>query len=184
MYYNLSRYWHWHLSIYWKITEKTETKKPRECQKWKSELWISMTAFLYYFACHSFGRDFQSLENLFQMLQWILIHVEGITSTFIVIWIAHGLKIVFALNKKRSFFKNILIQGEKGGERERERQTDRHQCERKASINCLPFAPGRGVKPATSVCALTWNWTCNLLVCGTTFQPTEPSGQGKRRDFC
>ena len=36
------------------------------------------------------------------------------------------------------------------------------------------------LKPATWVCVLTWNQTCDLLVNGTVLQPTEPyrPGQG------
>ena len=48
----------------------------------------------------------------------------------------------------------------------------KHWCERETLINCLPYA------------LLIRDWTCNLgmcpdfLVCGTTFQPTEPLSQG------
>ena len=36
---------------------------------------------------------------------------------------------------------------------------------------------GWGVEPTSQVCALTGDQTCNLLVCRTTFQPTEPPSQ-------
>ena len=48
--------------------------------------------------------------------------------------------------------------------------------------NQLPFThevgEGRGGS-VTQACALTRNWTLNLLVCGTTLQPTESPGLGK-----
>ena len=36
-----------------------------------------------------------------------------------------------------------------------------------------------GIKPSTQVCALTRDQTLNLLVYGTTLQPTEPHSQGE-----
>ena len=51
-------------------------------------------------------------------------------------------------------------------ERERERET---------SIGCLPYASQLQMESATQLCALTWNGTHNLLVCGTMLQPAEPS---------
>ena len=44
-------------------------------------------------------------------------------------------------------------------------------------ISCFLYAPQLGIKPATSVCALTENRTCNLLMNRTMLQPTEPLGQ-------
>ena len=57
------------------------------------------------------------------------------------------------------------------GEKQRERE--KHQCERETSISCLPEAPRPGIKPSTQVCALTKDQTCNLLVYERTPQPTE-----------
>ena len=54
----------------------------------------------------------------------------------------------------------------------RERKGER---ERKTSVGCLPHTPWLGIEPATSVCALTRDWTHNLLVYETTLQPTEPN---------
>ena len=58
---------------------------------------------------------------------------------------------------------------EVGGEREREEEEEKERkksiCER--NINQLP-----------SVCAPTGDQTCNLLVCRTALQATEPPRQG------
>ena len=49
---------------------------------------------------------------------------------------------------------------------------------RETSIGCHPYASRLGIEPATWVCALSRNRTPNLLVCGTTLQPTEPHQPG------
>ena len=42
--------------------------------------------------------------------------------------------------------------------------------------------PRQGIKPDTRICALSRNWTCNLLVHGMILQPTEPHEPGQK-DF-
>ena len=56
-----------------------------------------------------------------------------------------------------------------GGEREGE--------DRETLIGCLWYMPQTGTKPTTQVCALAGDQTCNLLVHGLMFNPTESSGQ-------
>ena len=46
----------------------------------------------------------------------------------------------------------------------REREGEKHQCEREASISCLSHVPQLGTEPATQACAPTANWTCDLTV--------------------
>ena len=62
---------------------------------------------------------------------------------------------------------------------EREREREKHCCERETSIGCLSYAPQPGMEPATQVCGLTENRTHSLLVCRPMLQPTEPRSQGK-----
>ena len=50
--------------------------------------------------------------------------------------------------------------------------------ERETSMGCLPYTSQLETEPTTWVCALTRDQTCNLLVCGTMLQPTDPPGQG------
>ena len=65
---------------------------------------------------------------------------------------------------------------ERERETERERNTDvRHKHQSVASPSPVSWPR---IGPATEVCALTGNWTHNLLVYGMTLQPTEPPGQG------
>ena len=51
--------------------------------------------------------------------------------------------------------------------REGEREREKHQCVREASIGCLLHAPQVGTWPATQACALIGNWTGNLSPCET-----------------
>ena len=43
-------------------------------------------------------------------------------------------------------------------------------------VSCV--LPGPGPEPATQACALTWNQTSNLSLCGTTPKPLSHTGQG------
>ena len=63
-------------------------------------------------------------------------------------------------------------------EREEEREVEKHWCEREALISCLLHAPQPGTKPTTQACALTGNWTGDLLVCGTMPNQLSHTGQG------
>ena len=45
-------------------------------------------------------------------------------------------------------------------------------------INCLPYVPLPGMEPATQVCALTRNQTCDFSVEVMMLQPTEPYRPG------
>ena len=56
-------------------------------------------------------------------------------------------------------------------------------AERETSISSLPYSPQPGTKPPTPVCALTGNWTCNLLVHKVMLQPTEPPNQSYFYNF-
>ena len=75
---------------------------------------------------------------------------------------------------KTDFIYLFLERGE-GREKERERNIDVR--EKRQSIASHTH-PNWGSKPATWACALTGNWTCNLLVYRMMLQPTEPPGQG------
>ena len=63
-----------------------------------------------------------------------------------------------------------------GGER-REKESEKHRCERETSIGCIPYAP-QGTDPATQACALSGNRTGELLLCLTTPAPLSHTGQG------
>lgn len=69
-------------------------------------------------------------------------------------------------------FKNFIYLTKRGGKREK------HRCESKTSISLLLYAPGPGIKPTISICALTGNQTRKLLVLRMTLQPIEPPCQG------
>ena len=49
---------------------------------------------------------------------------------------------------------------------------------RKTMISCFSQVPLAGTEPATQACALTRNWTGNLLVCGTVPNQLSHTGQG------
>ena len=51
------------------------------------------------------------------------------------------------------------------GREGKEREGEKHWCERETSITCLPYMPW-WIKPTTQVCALTGNQTSDLLICG------------------
>ena len=57
---------------------------------------------------------------------------------------------------------------------EKERNTDG----RETPIGYLPHTLLPGTEPTTQACALTGNQTCDILVYGTTLQPTEPPNLG------
>ena len=59
-----------------------------------------------------------------------------------------------------------------------ERERDTHIDVRQKHHSVASHAPWPGIKPATYVCALTGDQTCNILVQGTMLQPNEPPGQG------
>ena len=48
----------------------------------------------------------------------------------------------------------------------REKEEEKHRCERETSIGCLSYASCVGTKPATQACALTQNQTGDFLFCG------------------
>ena len=55
---------------------------------------------------------------------------------------------------------------ERGRHGEREREREKHQCERETSIGWLPIRALTGIEPTTCVCALTGNQTHHHLVYG------------------
>ena len=61
----------------------------------------------------------------------------------------------------------------KGTERQRDRERDweKHQCERETLTGCLSFEPWLGIQPR------------NILVYGMMLQPNEPSGEGSCHSF-
>ena len=65
---------------------------------------------------------------------------------------------------KKIFYFFIYLETGEGGEKERER-----------NISRLPLA--------TQARALTGNWTCNILVCGTVPNPLSHTGQGPTSIF-
>ena len=66
---------------------------------------------------------------------------------------------------------SLLLERERNGDRGRERE--KHWCEKHWMVAFL-YALPLGTEPATWVCALTVNWTRDLLVHGTVLHPTEP----------
>ena len=68
----------------------------------------------------------------------------------------------------------LILKGGKGGKEE-----GRETPMGKRNIGQLPLvsAPTR-TNPKTQACALAWNQTHDLLVYGTTLQPTEPHWPG------
>ena len=47
----------------------------------------------------------------------------------------------------------------------------------------IDFREGGGRERKRNICTPTRYGTCNILVCGTTLQPTESPGQGGKRYF-
>ena len=72
----------------------------------------------------------------------------------------------------------VCISKEKEGEGEGEE----HWCVRKTLISCLSHTPRWRTEPTTQACALTGNWTSDLVLCGKT-QPAEPHWSGPSSDF-
>ena len=70
------------------------------------------------------------------------------------------------------FLKNFLERGREGV-----REGEKVQCARETSIDCLWHAPSRGTWPSTQACALTGNWTSDLLVCSMTLIPLSHTSQ-------
>ena len=55
-------------------------------------------------------------------------------------------------------------------------------CER--NIDQLPLArPQLGTWPANQACALTWNWTTDISVCGMTLDTLSHTRQGGKHNF-
>ena len=71
-------------------------------------------------------------------------------------------------------FLNLFL--ERG--REGESKGEKHPCERETSISCLLYTPRPGTKLAIQPCALTGNWTCNLLLCRTMPSQLSHTSQG------
>ena len=61
--------------------------------------------------------------------------------------------------------------------KEGEKEGENHWCERKTLIGCLSHAPWLRAEPTTQACALIRNQTRDLLVYGTTLQPTKPEAR-------
>ena len=88
-----------------------------------------------------------------------------------------------------------MLSRERG--RGRGREKEKHQCEREASIGCLPFVPGLGITCAwtgdqtvcirdqTSNPGMCPDWESNSqpLVYGMTLQPTESHWPGQLSFF-
>ena len=73
--------------------------------------------------------------------------------------------------------KDLFIFRVRGREAERERE--KHRCERETSIGCLSFIRALSeTEPATQACALSRNWTCDLLLCGAMLNQLSHTGQG------
>ena len=64
--------------------------------------------------------------------------------------------------------------------RERKRNIDVRETHQLVAFLC---APRPGIKPATWVCALTGNQTCDFSVYRMTLQPAEPHRPGLYGDF-
>ena len=79
------------------------------------------------------------------------------------------LRFFFLLSPKDMFINFKEMGGGRG------RQGDRHRYERETWISCPAWAL-TGDESLTPVCAMTVGWTGNLLVYGTTLQPTEQPG--------
>ena len=67
-------------------------------------------------------------------------------------------------DKNICFLKILFIYFREKG-KEREREGERHRCERETSIGCLLYAPIPETEPVTQVCALTGNHTSDLSLC-------------------
>ena len=68
----------------------------------------------------------------------------------------------------------IYIYREGKGGRKRGRETSMWET----PIGCLLFTPWLGTESATQACALTGNWTFNLLLCGMTPNQLSHTNQG------
>ena len=64
------------------------------------------------------------------------------------------------------------------GREGKEREGEKHWCERETSITCLPYMPW-WIKPTTQVCALTGNQTSDLLICGASLNPLSHTSECK-----
>ena len=69
----------------------------------------------------------------------------------------------------------LLIFGETKGLREKEEE--KHPCERDTSVGCLSYTSQPGTEPTTQACALTKNWTSALLLGG--MMPNQLSHTGR-----
>ena len=65
---------------------------------------------------------------------------------------------LISLTLLKNMFIYLFLEREEGREKEREK----HWCEREILNNCLSYVPRPGMEPATQPCALTRNWTILL----------------------
>ena len=80
--------------------------------------------------------------------------------------------------KRKKFLKDfIYLFLERGGGRGKQRE-ETSICER--NINWLLLVPQLGTWPTTQACALTGNWTGNILVCRMAPKPLSHTSQGTR----
>ena len=70
----------------------------------------------------------------------------------------------------------LFIFRERGGEGEREGEN--HPCEKESSFSWLPYMPWAGKEPTTQACALTGNWSSDILLCRRTPNQLRHTGQG------
>ena len=79
----------------------------------------------------------------------------------------------------KSFLKQdfiyLFLEREDGREK---REVQKHQCERKASIDCLLRVPQLGTEPTTKACDLARNRTGDSLLCGMIPNQLSHTGKG------
>ena len=62
---------------------------------------------------------------------------------------------------------------------EGEREGEKHRCERETLIGCLWYTPQLGTEATAQACALPWNPSDHLLVCGPTPNQLSHTSQGR-----